>query len=170
MWQASDQTKRSRRLRRKSTLAESVFWNHVRDRRLDGLKFRRQSPVAGSVCDFVCLELKLVIELDGGVHRLKEAQDGLRDAKLRAAGFTVLRSANEAFLSDPNALLFAIRRYAATTAPSPLGGEGGSRSKTDEGAAGCGFSVQSSGIVEPTPSSGPSGHLLPRGEKDHRLV
>jgi very-short-patch-repair endonuclease len=118
MWQTADRTRRARALRRELTIAEARFWDMVRDRRFDGLKFRREAPVAGFVVDFFCAELKLVVELDGGVHRLREAEDGLRDERLTAAGCTVLRSGNEAFLSNPNALLTAIRRQAARVRPA----------------------------------------------------
>ncbi len=121
------------------THAETVFWNDVRDRRFEGLKFRRQSPVAGSVCDFVCAELRLVVELDGGVHDLREHEDAARDARLRAAGFEVLRSANEAFLNNPNRLFDAIRLRASHM-----------RTQT------------------PHPSRF-AAHLLPQGEKDHSV-
>ncbi|WP_298158379.1 DUF559 domain-containing protein [Brevundimonas sp.] len=140
MWQTSGQTSRSRRLRSDMTRTESVFWHHVRDRRFEGLKFRRQSPIAGSVCDFVCLELRLVVELDGGVHRLREAEDGLRDQKLERAGFIVIRSGNEAFLSNPNVLFDAIRSHAAAL-----------------------------GKRTPHPS-GSAAHLLPQGEKGHTAI
>ncbi|MGA0546209.1 endonuclease domain-containing protein [Brevundimonas sp. VNH65] len=140
MWQSSKETQRAKRLRAAVTKAETILWSHVRDRRFDGWKFRRQSPVAGAVCDFVCADLKLVVELDGGVHRLRPEQDDLRDARLREAGFTVLRSANEAFLSNPNHLFAAIRRHAASLQTPP-----------------------------PHPSRF-AAHLLPRGEKDKGLI
>ncbi|WP_392353238.1 DUF559 domain-containing protein [Brevundimonas sp. LF-1] len=96
------------------------FWRLVRDRRFDNLKFRRQTPVAGAICDFACTEIRLVVELDGGVHKLHEAQDVERDARLEQAGFMVLRSGNEAFLSDPNVLLGAIRLRADQMRTQPL--------------------------------------------------
>jgi len=140
MWQTSGQTRRSQRLRSNVTCAETVLWGHLRDRRFEGLKFRRQSPLAGSICDFVCLELRLVVELDGGVHRLREAEDALRDQKLERAGFTVIRSGNEAFLSNPNVLFDAIRSHA-----------------------------EALGKQTPHPS-GSAAHLLPQGEKGHTAI
>ena len=135
------------------TRAEAILWGYVRDRRFEGLKFRRQSAVAGSVCDFVCAELRLIVELDGGVHRLREAEDAIRDEKLRNAGFTVVRSGNEAFLSNPNRLFDAIHSHAATV-----------RTAT---AAGPQPIARALGNVEPPPHpSGSAAHLLPRGEKD----
>ena len=135
MWQTPDRTKRARRQRQTLTHAEEIFWRLVRDRRLDNLKFRRQTPVGGVICDFVCTEIRLVVELDGGVHKLHEAQDAERDARLEQAGFMVLRSGNEAFLSDPNGLLGAIRARAVQMR------------------------------LQPPHPSGSAAHLPPRGEK-----
>jgi very-short-patch-repair endonuclease len=94
------------------TGAESALWEMLRGRRLDGLKFRRQAPVAGFVVDFFCPELELIIELDGGVHRLREGEDALRDERLRVAGFEVLRFDNAAFENNPGVVLSAIREKA----------------------------------------------------------
>jgi len=63
--------------------------------------------------DFVCPEIKLLIELDGGVHDLRVVEDAERDLRLAEAGFTVLRFGNEAFLRNPGIVLEAIRRHAA---------------------------------------------------------
>ncbi|MDA8169090.1 MAG: endonuclease domain-containing protein [Nitrospiraceae bacterium] len=51
-----------------STDAERLLWRHLRAKRMDGLKFRRQHPMGKYIVDFVCLEKKIVIELDGGQH------------------------------------------------------------------------------------------------------
>ena len=95
------------------TGAEANLWEMLRGRRFDGLKFRRQAPVAGFVADFLCPELKLVIELDGGVHALTEGADIARDERITAAGYEVLRFENQAFLSNPAVVLAEIRRRAA---------------------------------------------------------
>jgi len=94
------------------TGAEAVLWSLLRGRAVDGLKFRRQAPVAGFVVDFLCPELGLVIELDGGVHRLSEGADARRDERLRDAGFEVLRFDNAAFERNPGLVLEAIRERA----------------------------------------------------------
>ncbi|MGO4688392.1 endonuclease domain-containing protein [Brevundimonas sp. 2YAF1] len=65
MHQSPDRTRRARRLRADTTPAESSLWTLLRNRGFEGWKFRRQAPVAGYVTDFLCLDLKLVIELDG---------------------------------------------------------------------------------------------------------
>jgi very-short-patch-repair endonuclease len=56
----------ARAMRHEPTDAESRLWHELRDRRLDRIKFRRQMPIIGYIVDFVCLEAKLIVELDGG--------------------------------------------------------------------------------------------------------
>ncbi len=113
MFQTSPRTRQARSLRTEMTGAEVKLWAMLRGRRCDGLKFRRHAPTAGAIPDFFCPEIRLAIELDGGVHRLREHRDADRDARLAAAGFTVLRFGNEAFLNNPAIVLEAIRRHAA---------------------------------------------------------
>ncbi len=119
MHQTASRTRQARRLRSDMTGAEAHLWKMLRGRNFEGLKFRRQVPVAGAIADFLCPELKLVIELDGGIHRLREVEDAERDLKLLEAGFTVLRFGNEAFLRNPNELLDAVRRHAARVRSNP---------------------------------------------------
>jgi len=113
MHQTADRTRYARRLRAETTRAEDQLWTLLRGRRFEGLKFRRQAPVAGKIVDFLCPELKLAIELDGGVHDLRIVEDAERDLLIAEAGFLVLRSGNEAFLRNPNVLLDAIRLRAS---------------------------------------------------------
>ncbi|MGV8928817.1 MAG: endonuclease domain-containing protein [Brevundimonas sp.] len=101
--------KRARRLRKTPTRAEDFFWSLVRDRALDGLRFRRQVPIGFYVVDFACLSARLIIEADGGVHALRTFDDGKRDAWLSSQGFRVLRFANSDILARPNHVLAAIR-------------------------------------------------------------
>ena len=119
MHQTGDRTRRARRLRTRTTGAEDQLWALVRGRRFEGLKFRRQAPVAGKIVDFLCPELKLVVELDGGVHDLRTVEDAERDLLISEAGFLVLRSENETFLRNPNVLLAAIRRALETRSHPP---------------------------------------------------
>lgn len=81
----------ARQLRRNQTDAERRLWSRLRRRQLSGCKFRRQHPVGIYVCDFICLEAKLVVELDGSQHLDRAPQDLHRDAFLRAGGFRILR-------------------------------------------------------------------------------
>jgi very-short-patch-repair endonuclease len=103
------------------TMAERAMWRLLRGRRLEGLKFRRQTPVGPWIADFCCYELKLIIELDGGVHKLREDADRARDTDLRRRGFTVLRFANEAVLTNPNVVFDAIRQHLDHPPPHPSG-------------------------------------------------
>jgi very-short-patch-repair endonuclease len=96
MLKPSDRTRSlARRGRRDPTLTEAHFWKLLRDRRLEGLKFRRQMPLGPYIADFACPAIRLILELDGGVHHLRAASDAVRDAWLTANGWTVLRFANE---------------------------------------------------------------------------
>ena len=68
MLKPSDRTRsNARKGRRDPTLPEAVFWKLLRDRRLDGLKFRRQLPLGPYIADFACPSIRLILELDGGV-------------------------------------------------------------------------------------------------------
>ena len=82
---------RARELRNNLTDAERVLWRHIRLRQLGGHKFRRQRPVGPYIVDFICLEKRVVIEVDGGQHSEQKAYDDKRSAWLRSEGFTVLR-------------------------------------------------------------------------------
>ena len=79
----------ARRLRRSQTDAERVLWFKLRDRRLNGLKFRRQVSIDRYVVDFFCVEANLIIEVDGGQHAT--ADETQRTKMLEAMGYLVLR-------------------------------------------------------------------------------
>ncbi len=83
----------SRRLRRRSTSTEEVVWDMVRDRRMLGLKIRRQHPVGPFIADFYCAELSLVLELDGNVHLdpIQYEKDRYRDDWMAERGIGVIR-------------------------------------------------------------------------------
>jgi very-short-patch-repair endonuclease len=101
--------RRARQLRTESTDAERRLWYHLRSRRLLGLKFRRQHPMGRYIADFVCLEKRLVVEIDGGQHADSKAYDRRRDAWLEGAGFRVLRFWNHEVMSQLPAVLERIR-------------------------------------------------------------
>lgn len=84
-------------MRKALTEAELRFWNVVRAHRLEGLSFRRQMPIAGYIVDFSCPQHQLVVEIDGESHSHDGSieRDRLRDEKLKALGWTVLRVTNE---------------------------------------------------------------------------
>lgn len=100
----------ARHLRREQTSAEACLWNLVRGRRLAGVKFRRQVPVERYVVDFICVEARLIVEIDGRVHDDEDTQlrDIERTAVLEACGYHLLRFQNEAVLNDPGGVCDAI--------------------------------------------------------------
>ena len=78
-------------LRESRTDAEGLLWHYLRDKQLDGYKFRRQQPIGPYIVDFACMSHKLLIELDGGQHADQHTYDQKRDAFLREQGYTILR-------------------------------------------------------------------------------
>ena len=122
--------RRARRLRKTPTRTEEYVWSLIRDRQIDGLRFRRQVPIGTYVVDFCCLSVRLVVEVDGGVHALRTFDDAKRDAWLTSQGFTVLRFANSHATGRPNEILAAVRQAALPPSvrlrltPSPEMGEG----------------------------------------------
>src|SRR6185503_11926339 len=94
------------RLRREMTDAEQALWSRVRDRRLEGFKFRSQWSLGPFVADFCCLQAKLVIEADGGQH--SKTRDAGRTAWLKRNGFRVLRFWNNDVLTNMDGVLEVI--------------------------------------------------------------
>src|SRR5579863_1273125 len=107
----------ARRLRVNQTDAEIVLWNRLRNRQIDGHKFVRQEPIAGYICDFVCREKSLVIEVDGGQHSESE-DDVARDRRLRDEGYRVLRFWNNEVLGNIEGVLLS-ERTSLIERPSP---------------------------------------------------
>jgi very-short-patch-repair endonuclease len=87
----------ARNMRKNHTAAEDLLWQNLRGRKLGEHQFRRQHPVAGFIADFYCHEAKLVIELDGKIHDLKEQNeyDGGRTYELKEHELRVIRFTNE---------------------------------------------------------------------------
>jgi very-short-patch-repair endonuclease len=83
--------KLQRTLRSNLSDAELVLWRLLRGRQICGLKFRRQHPFGDYILDFVCLENRLVTEVDGGQHGQRAKYDQNRTQKMQTAGFRVLR-------------------------------------------------------------------------------
>jgi very-short-patch-repair endonuclease len=112
---------KAKALRRKQTDAEQRLWYHLRAHRFMGLKFKRQKPMGRYIADFVCIEHRLIIELDGGQHAEKVAYDGQRDAWLRSQGYTILRFWNNDVMQQLDSVL---ERIASSLSPglSPASG------------------------------------------------
>ena len=137
---------RARQLRQQQTPAEGIVWELLRDRRFEGLKFRRQHQIGNYIADFCCPEHKLVVELDGVVHETaavatKHAQ---RDAYLRSLGYTVLRFPNPIVLEQPEQFLLRIAE--CVMLPSPRGrGAGGEGNTPSPNGIGVFWQTQGSG-------------------------
>ncbi|MDO8297169.1 MAG: DUF559 domain-containing protein [Caulobacter sp.] len=98
----------ARRMRREPTMNERRLWKLLRDRRLEGLKFRRQVPIGKYIVDFLCLRHRLIVEADGPTH-VDSLHDAERDAWLAGQGFRVLRFPNAEVEMWPERVLDAIR-------------------------------------------------------------
>jgi very-short-patch-repair endonuclease len=146
---------RAKSMRTNATEAEALLWKLLRDRRFVGFKFRRQLPIGRFIVDFICPSAMLIVELDGSQHA-EDKRDVARDAWLTSRGYRVLRIWNSDLHTDRTSVLDAIwhalhpsphppfghplpqgeRGVAARSSPilpSPLEGEGASRSEAGEG-------------------------------------
>ncbi len=106
----------ARKLRRQSTRPEQLLWLALRNRALDGLKFRRQHAVGRFITDFACIERKLIIELDGAAHDFDYRRDEQRDAWLAAQGYRVIRFANDDVTHNLEGVVETIRQALVQTA------------------------------------------------------
>ena len=104
------QRARSRRLRGDQTEAEARLWSRLRGRQLAGAKFRRQVALGPFVVDFCCLEVGLIVEIDGGQHAERQEADASRSEQLAREGFRVLRIWNDEVLRDTEVVLGEISR------------------------------------------------------------
>ena len=92
-----------RQLRKRQTECEKIFWNTVRNRKINGKKFLRQYPIVFDyygtnrffVADFYCHECKLIVEIDGSIHEIQKEYDTLRDFLIEKQGYKVIRFKND---------------------------------------------------------------------------
>ncbi|MDD3580507.1 MAG: DUF559 domain-containing protein [Desulfobacca sp.] len=115
----------ARDLRQQQTDAETKMWHLLRDRRLDGKKFRRQHPIPPFVVDFYCHKASLIIEIDGGQHAEQRRYDQKRTDFLENRGLRVIRFWNNEVLHETEAVLQKIwQEINEPSPPTPLpGGE-----------------------------------------------
>ncbi len=104
-WLTADQKyypnliERRKRLKNEMTEAEKVLWEELRNKKL-GVKFRRQHVIGCFIPDFVCLPLKLIIEVDGGIHLKQKDYDNMREERLKLLGYSIVRFTNEEVIED----------------------------------------------------------------------
>jgi very-short-patch-repair endonuclease len=101
----------ARSMRADATKAENVLWQALRNKQLDGLKFKRQVPLGGYILDFVCFEARLIIEVDGGQHS-ESKRDLERDRHFESQGFRTLRFWNDEVVGNLDGVCLAIIREA----------------------------------------------------------
>ncbi len=102
----------SRKLRREQTDAEKTLWTRLRNRQLQGVKFRRQQPVGPYIVDFVSFDKKIIVEVDGAHHGEQEMmkKDSARTDKLTGMGYRVLRFWDNEVLLNTDSVLEEIRQ------------------------------------------------------------
>ncbi|HEY4115569.1 MAG TPA: DUF559 domain-containing protein [Rhizomicrobium sp.] len=108
---------RAKTMRHAPVGTETVFWPHIRNRKLGGFKFKRQQLIGPYIVDYVCSEKKVIVELDGELHRSRMGYDAARDRYLEDNGYRVLRFENGEVVEYLSTVLEAV--LAALSAPSP---------------------------------------------------
>ena len=98
-------------LRQSLTPAEAFLWKYLEHKKLDGRKFRRQHSIENYIVDFYCASEKLIVELDGEVHNnvLAEKRNQIRDSRLAALGFKILRFENQMVFQHLDSVLQEIK-------------------------------------------------------------
>ena len=102
----------ARQLRQNLTPAEALLWSALKNKQLEGLRFRCQHPVGNFILDFYCPSCKLVVEVDGKIHDRQTEYDDARTTKLTEYGYKVLRFSNEQVMKNLPKILAEIKRVA----------------------------------------------------------
>ena len=115
----------AREMRRSPTRSEDMFWHAVRARRLDGVKFRRQQVIEQFIVDFFVPSHRVVIEIDGSIHKQQKEHDALRQQFLDDCGLKVLRFTDKEVETNLEAVLKTVKEALnEQISPSPPAGEG----------------------------------------------
>jgi len=123
----------ARGLRRRQTNSEARLWSKLRNRQLDGLKFRRQVPRGRYIADFLCDEAMLILEIDGSRHADTVAADAARTSYLRSLGYEVLRLMNWDVMQNTDRVLDHIQALAAERKKAPSSAPSGHLLSRGEG-------------------------------------
>jgi very-short-patch-repair endonuclease len=127
-----DKLERARGLRREMTPQEKLLWGHLRGRRFEAFKFRRQMWLSGYIADFACGEARLIVEADGSQHADNAEYDEQRSAAFARLGWRTLRFWNNEITENLDGVLTLIANALPSPSrpawppafPSPLEGEG----------------------------------------------
>ncbi len=105
-----------KKLRNHSTASEATFWKLIKNKKIGGLKFRRQHSIGNYIIDFYCYEIRLIIELDGASHDnyLSEEKDLKRDDYLMNLDYTILRFENRYVYEFPEEIINSILNHQKT--------------------------------------------------------
>ena len=103
-----DIRQKAKQLRKNSADAEKYLWTQIRNRQLEGWKFRRQLPVGQYIVDFACAELRIIVEIDGGQHAEQIIYDLNRTKILQSKGYQVVRYWNNEVLGNIEGVLEAL--------------------------------------------------------------
>jgi Uncharacterized protein conserved in bacteria len=105
--------RRARVLRSNMTKAEIILWSRLRSKQINGYKFRRQQPLLDYIVDFYCVDLKLIIEVDGEIHFLSEKTnyDSKRNNMLKANGYNIIHLSNFEIETEINSTINKIISY-----------------------------------------------------------
>ena len=111
--------KKAKVLRNNMTDAEKTLWQYLKNKRLNGLRFKAQHPLMGFIADFYCHKAKLVIEIDGRRHQAAEQKeyDNDRTYEMERFDIRVIRFTNEQITNDMELVLEAIKKMCATEFP-----------------------------------------------------
>jgi very-short-patch-repair endonuclease len=120
---------RARHLRQHRTEAEIAIWQRLRRKQLDGARFRQQFPIGPYIVDFLCLQRRLIIEIDGGQHATNVAADAARTTWLASQSFHVMRFWNNDVSDNLDGVIDTIYRWllnnpAPPPRPAPVKGAG----------------------------------------------
>ncbi len=100
-----NQIYKARQLRCNQTDVEKLLWKHIRNRQLNGFKFRRQYVIGVYIVDFICIQQRLIIELDGGQHMIQKQYDENRITYLIQQGYSLIRFWNNDVLNNLTGVL-----------------------------------------------------------------
>src|SRR5712664_4828444 len=109
---------RARTLRRNMTEAERRVWQILRSHQMKGYKFRRQVPIGRYIADFVCHEVRLIVEIDGGQHEPSSPQEAERSGFLQSEGYRILRFWNNEVLENLDGVHQTITKELAGITPT----------------------------------------------------
>jgi very-short-patch-repair endonuclease len=107
---------RAKAMRKQPSDAEHKLWQALRDRQLDGLKFRRQRPIGNYIADFACEECRLIVEVDGDQHDSVVAYDEKRTLALNDIGWRVIRFSAREVVQE---LIVVLETILLSAKPSP---------------------------------------------------